>query len=86
MRKLVEDVENYKEIMLKMKDTLVKERGEGLELKRKHEDTIFEFERLQKAYQDLEVEKYALEPVDYKTIVLEANAWGEFIEKLAGST
>ena len=27
-----------------------------------------------------------LEPVDYKTIAKEANAWGEFIERLAGPT
>ena len=46
--------------MLKMKNTLVKERGEGGELKRKHEVTLSEFERLQKDYQDLELEKHAL--------------------------
>ena len=27
-----------------------------------------------------------LEPVDYKTIAAEANAWGEFIERLDGRT
>ena len=27
-----------------------------------------------------------LEPVDYKTIVEEANAWGEFIERPVGTT
>ena len=59
--KLVGDVEHYKEIMLKMKDTLVKERGEGWDLKRKHEATIYENESLQKEYQDLEIEKDALE-------------------------
>ena len=37
---LVEYVENYKETVIKMKDTLVKERGEGRELKRKHEATL----------------------------------------------
>ena len=47
--------------MLKVKDDLVKEWGEGWELKRKHDDTISEFERLQKAYQYLELEKEALE-------------------------
>ena len=40
VNKLVEDAENYKERMFKMKDTLVKERGEGQELKRKHEATL----------------------------------------------
>ena len=44
-----------------MKDTLVKERGECREMKRKHEATLSEFERLQKAYQALELEKEALE-------------------------
>ena len=47
---LMEDPEHHKENMLKMKDTLVKERGEGLTLKRKHEATLSEFERLQKEY------------------------------------
>ena len=61
VNKLVGDVEHYKEIMLKMKDTLVKERGEGWELKRKHEAITYEFERLQKAYQALELEKEALD-------------------------
>ena len=58
--KLVEDVEHYKERMLKMKETLVKERGDGEELKRKHDDTFSEFERLKKAYQALESENDAL--------------------------
>ena len=43
-----------------MKDTLIKERGEGREFKRKREETLSKFERLQKAYQDLEREKEAL--------------------------
>ena len=40
VNKLVEDVEHYKQRMLKMKETLVKERGEGQDLKRKHDDTF----------------------------------------------
>ena len=48
--KLVEDAENYKERMLKMKDTLFKESGEGRELKRKHEATLSKKESLQKEY------------------------------------
>ena len=59
--KLVEDAKHYKERMLKMKDTLVKERGEGRELKRKHEVTLSEKQNLQREYQTLELEKDALE-------------------------
>ena len=58
---LVEDAEHHKEKMLKMKDTLVKERGEGLALKRKHEETLSKFERIQKAYQALEFEEDELD-------------------------
>ena len=58
--KLIEVVYHYKENMIKMEDTLIKERGEGRELKRKHEATLSEFERLQKAYQALELENDAL--------------------------
>ena len=47
--------------MLKMKDTLVKERGEGLALKRKQEATLLEKESLQREYQTLELEMDALE-------------------------
>ena len=50
VEKSMEDVDHYKEKMIKMKDTLIKERGEGQELKRKHEANISELERLQKAY------------------------------------
>ena len=59
--KLVEDVTHHKEKMFKMRDTLVKERGEGIELKIKHEATLLEKERLQREYQYLETEKYVLE-------------------------
>ena len=58
--KLVGDAEHYKARMLNMKDTLVKERGEGRESKRKHGTTISEFEKLQKEYQYLESEKDAV--------------------------
>ena len=54
---LVEYAEHYKEIMLQMKDTLVKERGEGQELKRKQKGTLFEKEILQREYQDLVTER-----------------------------
>ena len=43
-----------------MKNTLVKQRGEGGELKRKHEATLSKFEKLQKAFTYLEWEKDAL--------------------------
>ena len=56
----MEDAEHYKEKMIKMKDTLVKERGEGWELKRKHETTISEKESRQKEYEDLETYRDAL--------------------------
>ena len=46
--------------MVRVKDTLMKERGEGQEMKRKHEATLSEFERLQEAYQVLESKKEAL--------------------------
>ena len=36
--KLVEDIDQYKEKMFQMKETLRKERGEGKILKRKHDD------------------------------------------------
>ena len=58
--KLIEDAGHYKEKIRKMKNTLVKERKEGGELNRKHEETLSEFERLQKSYQDLELGKDAL--------------------------
>ena len=38
----------------------MKERGEGREMKRKHEATLSQFERFQKAYQVLESEKDSL--------------------------
>ena len=44
--RLKESVDQYKEKMVKVKDTLMKERGEGPYMKRKHEATLSEFERL----------------------------------------
>ena len=58
--KLVEDVTHHKEKMFKMRDTLVKERGEDMELKTKQQATLSEKERIQREYQDLETDKYAL--------------------------
>ena len=52
--RLKETVDQYKENMVRVKDTLIKERGEGREMKRKHEATLLEFKRLQEAYQALE--------------------------------
>ena len=40
VEKLMEDAYHYKEKMIKMEDTLIKEIGEGQELKRKHEATL----------------------------------------------
>ena len=59
--KLMEGADHYKEKIIKMKDTIIKERGEGRDLKRKHETTLSEFERLQKAYQYLESIKDAMD-------------------------
>ena len=60
VNKLVEDAGNYKERILKMKETPVKERTKGQDLKIKHDDTLSEFERLKKEYQALESDKDAL--------------------------
>ena len=59
--RLIESVENHKENMLKMKDTLVKERGEGIGIKIKQAATLSEKERLQREYQALETKKASLE-------------------------
>ena len=58
--KLMEDAEHYKEKTIKMKDTLINERGEGKELKRKHEAILSKKKSLQKVYQDLEIGSDAL--------------------------
>ena len=47
---LIENVAHQKEKMLKLRDTLVKARGEGIELKRKHDAVLSEKERLQREY------------------------------------
>ena len=61
----------------------MKERGEGWEMKRKHEATLWEFERLQEAYKVLESEKEALvlsntinegEKKDFENNILELEA------------
>ena len=41
-----ETIDQYKENMVIMKDNLVKERGEGQEIKKKHEVTLLELERI----------------------------------------
>ena len=46
--------------MLKLKDNLVKIRGEGIELERKHDTILSEKERLLNEYQNLEIEKDGL--------------------------
>ena len=50
----MDDVECNKENMLKVKDSLVKLRGEGIYLKRKHDAILSEKERLLSDYQTLE--------------------------------
>ena len=46
--------------MSQVEETLRKERGEGRILKRKHDDTLIELERLKEAYQILQSDKDAL--------------------------
>ena len=58
--KIVDDLEQYKKKVSQMKETLKKERGEGKSLKRKHEDSLSELEKLGEACQILQYEKYAL--------------------------
>ena len=54
-----------------MKEALIKERGEGREVKRNHDATLSDLERLQEAYQVLEEEREALvlsnTMIDWKT-------------------
>ena len=45
----MDDLEQYKKKVYQMKETLKKERGEGQSLKRKHEESISELERLREA-------------------------------------
>ena len=54
------DLEQNKEEMLKLKDNLVKMWGEGMELKRKHDAILSEKERLLNEYQIMETEKDGL--------------------------
>ena len=58
--KLKETVEKYKEKTGRVKDTLTKERGEGREMKRKHEATLSKFKNLQEAYHIVEAKKKSL--------------------------
>ena len=58
--KMVENVDQLKEKMSEMKETLRKERGEGLKLKIKYDDTLLDLEKLKGAYQILESNKTTL--------------------------
>ena len=60
VNQMVDDLEQYKEKMSQVKETLRKERGEGKSLKIKYVDTLIELERLNEAYQILQSEKDAL--------------------------
>ena len=57
---MVDDIEQYKEKMSQVKETLRKERGEGKILKIKYDDTLTELERLKEAYQILKSDKDSL--------------------------
>ena len=52
--RLMNNVEQNKEKMLKLKDNLVKMWGEGIELKRQHDSILSKKERLLNEYQNLE--------------------------------
>lgn len=58
--KLLTTIERNKEKMLKLKATLVKERGETIELNTKLQATLFEKDNLLAAYNNLNTEKEAL--------------------------
>ena len=58
--RMVEDVEYYKQKMKQIKETLVRERTKGQQLKRKYDDTLSEFERLREACQAIELDNDAL--------------------------
>ena len=58
--KIVDDLEQYKKKVSQMKETLKKERSEGQILKRKHEDSLSELEKLRDAFQILQYDKDAL--------------------------
>ena len=53
-------IDQCKEKMAQMKETLRKEQGEGREVKRNHEAMLSYLERLHEAYQILEAEREAL--------------------------
>ena len=53
-------LEQYKNKVVQMKETLKKERGEGQSLKRKHEDILSEIEKSREACQILQSEKEVL--------------------------
>ena len=60
VEKMVDDLEQHKEKMSQMSKTLRIERGEGQSLKRKHEESLSELERLREACQILQSDKDAL--------------------------
>ena len=60
MDRIVDDLEQYKKRVSQMNETLKKERGEGQNLKRKHEESLSEFKRLREACQILQSNKDVL--------------------------
>ena len=58
--RLMENIDQYKGKMAKMKEVLRKEEKVGRESKRKYEATLSYFERLQQRHQVLEVERDSL--------------------------
>ena len=58
--KIMTDLEQYKKKIVQMKETLKKERGKGLSLKRKHEYILSEIKKSREACQILQSDKDSL--------------------------
>ena len=79
--RLMDEVYHNKEKMFKLKDILVKLRGEGIDLKRKHDAILFIKERLLSEGHTLETEKEAMN-VQLVIIKGEKNDFEERISQL----
>ena len=60
VEKMVDDLEQYKEKISQMRETLKKDRGEGKNLKIKLEDSLRELEKFRETCHILQSDKYAL--------------------------
>ena len=89
--KIVDDLEQYKKKVSQMKETLKKERGEGKRLKRKHEDSLSELDKLREAFQIFQSNKDSLvlsiniielEKKDLEKQVAEIEEKGDAVNKM----